>query len=144
MLSIHRLVFRMVPLVFIALLCGCGADDRRASIYGTITVDGEPLQTGTIGFIPSGENKGPASGASIVAGSYKIPKEKGPFLGTNLVMITSYKSSGRMVPTIEDRGGPPIAEIAQFIPERYNDASELERNVVPGKNEFNFELETGG
>ena len=49
-----------------------------------------------------------------------------------------------MVPNIEDRGGPPIAEIAQFIPDRYNDASELERNVVPGKNEFNFKLETGG
>lgn len=141
MFTMQHLIFRLALVLIISSTCGCGGEVRRAAVSGTITVDGTPLTKGSIAFVPSGENKGPAAGAKIINGSYVVAQEKGPFIGTNRVMITSIKPSGRMVPDIENPGGPPIAEISQFIPARYNDESLLERDVAKGKNEFHFELE---
>ena len=132
----------LIPIMLITIAAGCGGDVRRASIHGTVSVNGKPLADGTIAFVPSGDNKGPAAGATIVNGSYKVLQENGPFVGTNQVKIISFKPSGRMIPDIRNPGGPMIEEVSQFIPARYNDQSTLERNVTKGKNEFHFTLNT--
>jgi hypothetical protein len=133
-----------------ALLAGCGGPSdewERASASGRVTLNGEPLKTGTITFFPIGDTRGPAAGGEITDGEYSIDDAAGPVVGTNLVQIRSVQKTGRMVesPTAVEADGPHVEgrlveEYAEAVPPRYNTYSELERQVRPESNQFDFEL----
>ncbi|WP_437193795.1 hypothetical protein [Planctomicrobium sp. SH527] len=69
---------------------GCSGGDSvsKVSVNGRITLNGEPVQSGVITFLPAEGVNGPSSGAEIVAGDFSIPKEKGPAKGLHLVEVT--------------------------------------------------------
>jgi hypothetical protein len=136
--------------LLVTVLAGCGgpADEwPRAAAGGRVTLDGQPLKTGTITFFPAGATRGPAAGAEIVDGEYAIPAAEGPVVGMNRIEIRSVQKTGRMVesPTAVESDGPYVEgllveEHADVVPRRYNTYSELERDVRPDTNEFSFEL----
>jgi hypothetical protein len=138
MTALHR-----TWVTFVALAClaaaGCGkGNDGRSSVTGDVTFDGEPLESGVVTLIPGPGTKSPSAGAEIVNGKFTIPESGGPQPGSFRVEITASRKTGEQ----RDEGGMVgmIDVTEQYIPERYNKASELTVDVDPGANKLEFEL----
>lgn len=107
-----------------AMLSGCGgADIDRVGVSGTVTLDGQPLENGSILFLPKGE--GPSAGTQIENGRFAIAPSDGPSPGNYRVEIRSFRGTGQMIPD-DDLPGQMVERRDQIIPARYNHASELE------------------
>ena len=125
----------VITLLVVIVCSGCGrGNPNRAEVHGTVTLDGQALDQGTISFLPSGQTKGPAAGASIVDGSYSISADAGPAIGTNRVEIRSARATGGRLPN----GDPAIDE---FIPSQYNTKTKLTVTIEPGGNIADFPLQ---
>ncbi|MBU4271497.1 MAG: hypothetical protein KKA28_06500, partial [Planctomycetes bacterium] len=80
---------RLLPALFLLpLLGGCGGS-RLVEIGGAVTYDGQPVQKGTIAFLPSDGN-GPTAAAIIAEGKYTVKVAPGP----KQVKIEGYKIVG--------------------------------------------------
>jgi hypothetical protein len=126
---------------YLFLTAGCGGDSRRQAIEGTVTLDGQPLETGQISFRPQPGSPGPTAGAPIAQGRFSIKPKGGTFAGGFRVEITASRPTGRKVP---DRfTGSPVDEISQYLPAKYNTQSELTAQVkAEGPNRFEFTLDS--
>jgi len=128
----------LFPVAVLALLlAGCGSD--LASVTGTVTYDGKPLQTGTVGFFPVGA--GPAGYGSIQPdGSFRIRTGQQAGLPPGEYRITVQATGPIPEPTPENL--EPVPE--SIIPERYGnqDQSGLTFTVKPGSNEVPIELQS--
>lgn len=129
----------MCLLVFVA---GCG--DSGITIHGMVTVDGQPLETAEIKFFPLADVNGESIGAAVANGEYEIPSTQRIKEGEYQVQIRSYRSTGKKVWDGMGDGENKVMvdEFRQFLPNRYNDASELKVALKQGDNEFNADLQT--
>lgn len=118
------------------LLVGCSEPPTTAEVTGSVSVDGVPVEDGSIGFFPV-DGKSPTAGAAIEAGHYTAQV---PF-GISKVEIRASKVIGEK--KLYDTPDSPVQSIlAEALPPRYNDESELQMDVALGMDEQNFELET--
>ncbi len=80
----------------LVLLVGCGEKGpKRYDISGKVTYGGQPIPAGSITFIPSGGNQGPAGTAIIEDGSYDTGSDgTGHVGGTHRVVITGLSGAG--------------------------------------------------
>ena len=86
---LREAAFAAVSLVLLALP-GCSGSKEgpiRASVTGTVTFDGKPLEKGTIRFVPLDGAGGPKTSTSIEAGTFILPAEAGPTMGEHRVEI---------------------------------------------------------
>jgi hypothetical protein len=123
----------------VLLLTGCGPADR--SVSGTVTFQGQPLDTGTIQFYQTGASSVVSAGATINGGKYEIPNDHGLKPGTYLVRITSPEVGGaaNAKATFEK---PFPAGLRERIPAKYNTQSKLTVDVRAGeKSRFDFTLD---
>ena len=134
MLVIRRFVVSGALLSFLLIAVGCGGAPEgppRASVSGKITLDGQPVEGGTIYFVPE---KGPMASATIAGGSYSISAgERGPVLGKSTVKVEWYRDSGK-----KDSGGAAISE--QAIPVKYLGMTALSVEILAGLNTHDFTL----
>ncbi len=84
-----RFVASIVTLGVIPLLIGCGAESSdTVTVQGNITVDGKPIEQGSITFL-SADGETPSSGGVIADGKYTaevVPGEKTIMvLGTKVI-----------------------------------------------------------
>lgn len=147
-------------LLGMAATLGCGSDRPTiAVVTGTVTMDGSPVPTGEIRFIPLG---GRMAMGEIVDGKYSLgtfAQNDGALLGSHVVTITAMKI-GRA------KGGPPepgpdaspeeikawndtlegasVVNVKWLVPERYSDhtTSGLTAEVEQGTNQIDFPLTT--
>ena len=144
-----RKSFALIVLCLTFLLQGCGSSDQPelGEVTGTITFDKQPLVGVAVVFQP--ENGRPARGMTNAEGKYEliyIRQTKGSKVGPNRVEIAPSEAgeaeeaaSGGEEPEAgakKSKSGKPT------IPARYNVRSELTADVKPGKNTFNFDLES--
>ncbi len=119
--------------------CGDGGPDI-ATVEGTVTMDGKPLEGATVVFVPPGGR--PAGGPTDAKGKYVLNfsgGRKGAIPGENRVQITT-KSDPH---TAAD--GKPVPGKPETIPTEYNTRSTLKFDVKQGeKNIANFDLKSGG
>lgn len=129
-------------LVTTTLIClGCQKADplNRQAVSGTITLDGQPLESGSIEFSPV--DNGTFSGATIENGTYAIPKEKGLSPGAYIVRISAANADAEPVglPGESNKIAP------ELIPAKYNAESDLEITVqADSENTFDVDVKTGG
>ncbi len=121
-------------------LAGCGGGSigpEMVVVAGQVVFDGQPLETGSISFIPS-DGQGPTAGAEIVKGQYKTSVTPGP----KRVEIRSTKVVGQRK-TYEDMPDSPTVDVVEeLIPPRYNAESDLQHSVAKGKSAaVNFKLD---
>jgi hypothetical protein len=126
---------------FSAFVAGCGGGGiERVEVSGTITLDGKPVESGSVLLIPLQD--GPTAGRAFTGGEFHIAESDGPSPGPYRVEITAFRGTGDMIP---DGDFPDQLEERQeqYIPPRYNDQSELEVQVsAEGENHWDFELKS--
>lgn len=118
-------LFGCFVVTFVFAGCSKPAADI-APVQGRVTLDGKPLASAQVTFQPTG--KAPGIGSTDQDGHYELSYKRGVNgapTGVNRVYIRPYAYG---------------AEKGRTLPERYNNNTELEREVKPGPNEFNFDL----
>ena len=136
-------------LIFVAgLTLGCGGVKDtlgRQAVSGEVTLDGTPLEYGTIRFEPFGASgKTTATGGIISKGRYSLGAADGLPPGKFTVSISS--TGGPPKPTTTDpveamNAAAKEAVPEEKIPERYNTATEQVVEVEKGKpGKFDFKL----
>jgi hypothetical protein len=116
-------------------LTGCG--DSSNAVRGRVTIDGQPVESGSITFEPA-DGQGQATGAMIKVGSYELTGAQAPGPGAKTVVIQASRKTGRTV-----KAGPPFPPEHMIEEEeqlRYDGPSALQAQINPGNNECNFEL----
>lgn len=131
---------RLVLCLTLVAPMGCSkpTEFQRAGVVGTVTLDGQPLEEGTISIYPDVKVKGTLVQTKIVAGKFSLTKQDGPATGANRVSITATKKTGKKV----SNDGVESDETIQYIPWQYNEETTLRADVKPepAKNEFVFDL----
>jgi hypothetical protein len=141
MLSGCHIRMAMLLMVLACLGCGAGNPLDLQAVSGSVTLDGKPLEQGSIQFVPQDNAAGLLSGALITAGTYSIPQDKGLPPGKYTVRISSAAADR----SSSASSGPPGAEsrvpAKERIPARYNSQSQLAAEVTAeGDNTFDFPL----
>lgn len=142
----------LVVLSVVALsLGGCGSKGDRpelGQVTGTITLDGEPL--GGIAVVFSPDSGRPSRGRTDSQGQYEltyIGQTLGAKLGHHRVEIAPNEEGED---ELEDANAGESTAPAQpqskpgkvKVPARYNTKSELQADIKPGANVFDFQLES--
>ena len=126
------------------LVLGCVAlalwflRESEPTVTGTVRLDNELLTTGSIAWIPIEGTPGPGGGGGInKEGKYEIKRSLRP--GRYRVEIRSTRTLQRKVlnPTVP---AELVDEEVSVIPEQYNTRSTLIREVSPGSNVWDFDL----
>jgi hypothetical protein len=128
----RKFVFFFAILTFSSILIGCGND--RLGISGTVTIDGQPLQMGTINFRPAEGGSGNSAGAGIVDGKYEVVSDKGVKPGTYKVTIQGFRQTGRKVRDAQ------MGMVDETIPIAFKEANQLEVTVDSSNRTHDFEL----
>lgn len=117
---------RLLLAFFLVLLpCCAGCSENgppRVPVSGRVSIDGKPLEQGTILFVPELGTPGPKSGAEIVKGEFALDGEQGPGIGKLRVKIQNSRDANA---ARYDRPPELIEQSPTPIPNRYNSHSEL-------------------
>jgi hypothetical protein len=122
---------------------GCGGAARdRVAVSGAVTFDGQPLSTGQVVFEPRAQGR--MAIAQLVDGRYSIAAQRGPTAGEYIVRITASRTTGEKATGGPTSGNELRDVYAQFLPAKYNEASELVVQIDPSKGdvEQNFDLQS--
>ena len=124
---------RGVAALLLCMTLGCGSDGMIVA-SGSVTCDGKPLADGAISFCPFDKNIAP-QGGRIRDGSFQLRCRPGKYRVE--ILASRPKEGGQEL-------SPGMIPFEQYIPARYNDASELEAEVsTKSRQEFTFDLRSG-
>lgn len=134
---------RSNPLLSFGLIAlaavGCGQGGGDATVEGKVTIDGFPLESGSVVFISAGSKKmSAASGAIDELGNYKLVIGRGSELDSG-EYLAQVKAVG---PSTEREGGGPPLPGPLLTPAKYAKAetSGLRYRLRPGKNVIDIAL----
>ncbi len=135
-MQVPRIAVGICCLGLIPLLVGCG-DNGRPTVQGAVTLDGKPVDTGSIAF-RAVDGKSPTVGAFISRGRFRqqVPA------GSMRVEITSSVRVGKKMAKSLDGSPIEIDVIEEQIPEHYNRKSTLVLDVKPGVNQIQYDLKS--
>jgi hypothetical protein len=128
----------LLPGYVLATLIGCGG--KPASVSGVVTLDGKPLQRGTVGFTPVASGMR-AAGVIDSDGSYSLStnRDAGLEIGEYLVTVVSRE------PGPENAQGPPMPG-PYITPQHYavESTSGLKFKVDGGSNTIDIAMTSDG
>jgi len=128
-----------------ALIAGCGGgtdDLPRQAVSGEVKLDGAPMKSGMIQFMPTETGDSTTGAAGIADGKYAIPTSEGLVPGSYQVSVTSDPTPSAGQPT-SLMPGDPLPPPKETIPSMYNSKTTLTAEVTKeGPNTFNFDLKT--
>lgn len=125
----------VVLLALTAVGCGGGDSLNRGAVSGKVTLDGQPIETGSISFWPTDGTQGPMAMGQISASQYTLEAKVGPVVGKHSVRIEAFRDTGK-----KNDGGSPIVE--QVIPPQYNAQTTLKVEIKQGANAHDFALKS--
>lgn len=130
----NRFMLLLAGLVSCTLTAGCSRDTKRGDISGTVTLDGQPIKSGLIRFVPAAGQTASAD-TNIEDGKFsaKVPP------GDKTVQISASKVVGKKK-VYETPDSPTVDIVQELIPAKYNLQSTLKFTVAPGSQEKSFEL----
>ncbi len=124
--------FRILLLTFLATTIGC-ADDGKYPVSGTVTWEGDLIpadQNGFVTLMPVDASVAPDAGPIEADSTFSFRASP----GDKRVEIMISRPVGKKV---EAMG---MAAQEQYLPERYNEKTELTTTIVRGNNKLKFEL----
>ncbi len=106
---------------------------------GMVRLDGQPLPTGWIRFVPLAETPGPDAGAAIVEGKYRVVK--GLEVGEYRVEIDGTRKSPKKVRDPFGFGTRLVQDEVPAVAPEFNQNSKLMRMINRGSNTLDFDVE---
>jgi len=128
------MLLSVAAIVTFAAVTGCSGDKKHAVVAGTVSLDGAPVKSGLIRFVPA-DGRTASADASIEDGKYsaKVPP------GEKIVQISASKVVGKKK-VYETPDSPTVDVVQELIPDKYNLQSTLKFTVAPGSQEQSFQL----
>jgi len=117
---------------------GCG----RVDVGGRVTLDGQPVDGGSISFLPEDPGRRPAW-TTIREGRYAIAGKAGLAAGRHRVQIRWPRPTGRKQPALPPATGD-VEALEEAFPPEYNTASRLTATLVKGRNTADFDVVSAG
>lgn len=112
--------------------CGGGPSYPHATIHGSVTLDGKPIENGKITYIPlASAGAGSGGSATIAGGKYEL---SGVPIGQANFTFSALVETGRMVEDL----GKQVPERVNPIPAIYREAG-VARDIT-SSGEQNFDL----
>ncbi len=139
--------FAVLGFLFLPVVVGCGGDGLdRVPMEGTVNLDGQPLERGSIRLSPKGEFKGADVATKIVNGRFQFDTQNGPVVGLHRVEILSEQKFPDPSELDTEQGPKPVsADMIQ--PQRvhasFNVNSKLEADTSLKKS-FEFNVTSSG
>lgn len=121
--------------------CGDSTVDKRAEVFGTVQLDGKPVENGAISFVPTEGNSGPSAGGAITDGAYRVSRAQGPPFGKVRVEFNGLRKTGKKVQG-KFGGGKTEDEFGELFPPKFNIESTVVRELQPGANAIDFDLKS--
>ena len=128
----------LLLLASIGLVAGCGPGDGLITISGSVTLDGQPVEDGSISLMPV--NGGSMGGGLIENGYYTAKSSPGEMA----VQIHAHKMVQKKNPTREEIERGLTEDSVSIIPDVYNRQSKLRITVAPDQRSFEFNLTKDG
>jgi hypothetical protein len=122
--------------IAVLLVAGCDSNPTAGDVHGMVTLDGAPLEDGTIRFTPL-EGKVGTAGGVIKGGQFSTTVP----VARHRVEISAAKVVGG-AEAAEARHSDANYTAIQLIPSKYNTKSELTLDVKSGLNEPRFDLKS--
>lgn len=112
---------------------GCGPRDPRVTIRGSVSLDGKPVSSGQVIFIPS-ESTLTAGGGALKDGQFTVLVHR----GSHRVKVEAYAEERRTT----DPNEPPESAVVyrSIIPQRYNEKTTLTFDVQSPSDRPEFAL----
>ena len=120
-------------LALLAVLSGCGGDDKFGTVSGTVLVDGQPVKGLEIIFEPQFAGGAPSIGFSDERGKYTAmftADRAAVMVGQHIVRVSGVQY------------GEGTTNVLAKIPPRYGPESELVVDITPGSNTYDINIET--
>ncbi len=126
-------------LLLAAVACaeGCAKQANKGTVSGSVTLDGQPLPTGIIRFVPSDGGTSTADG-QIKDGRFSVNVPP----GDKRVSISAQKVVGKKVAS-QMPGSPMLDVTEDIVPDRFNKHTTLTYTVTLGPQERDFPLTSG-
>jgi hypothetical protein len=126
-----------------AALAGCGGENPlgRKAISGKVTLNGQPLENGTIEFAPQVEG-GVSSGGIISGGAYSIAAEQGLPVGKYRVAIVDQQPAAPLPPGHKPGDDLPPPPKPQIGPEWNTQSKQTIEVKKEGPFQFDFPVTT--
>lgn len=144
--AVMRTLRLFMLLAMLLLASGCDGGPQRAPVSGKVLLDGKPLNTGTVIFVPQGGGL-TAKGDIESDGSFRLRTDgeyDGAVLGSHYASVRAFESSGNYVPNYGggDIGSKKSSDSGELVPAHYMDptTSGLAYEVNSGDNVFTIEL----
>ncbi len=120
-----------------SLVAGCDSQ-QQLPVYGEVRFEGQPVEVGQIAFYPSSQLAGSPAASDISNGAFVFPGSEGLRPGKYRVHITAFRKPKSNESVF---AGIPLELPEQYIPTKFNDATNLEVEVqLNGNNHFEFNL----
>lgn len=118
------------------LLTGCSESTTHGVVNGSVTLDGKPLEEGTVRFVPI-EGESQTASAMITDGKFEseVP------VGKVRVEYSAPKVMGKKK-MYQTEDSPTVDIVGELLPERYNVRSEVVLSVEPGQNAHEIDLQS--
>ena len=126
----------LVVLLGLSGVLGCDKSVKEATIHGMVKLDGDPVETGTIQFLPV-DGKTPSAGVAIKNGYYEAAVP----VGKHRIEIRYPKVVGSRK-LYDTPDSPMVDETKEQVPEKYNLHSKLVEDIDGKKSEVNFDLKS--
>lgn len=131
-----------VVVAVVLLAAGCGKDDGRLSVSGTVKMGGQPIKDGAIVQLIPQEDQGTEGQAMTAGGGFTMPKENGLKPGKYLVKMIL--ADGKPGAAGGDAPGPTGTDLMSkdLIPPKWGSQSKETVTVTKeGPNKFDFVIE---
>jgi hypothetical protein len=129
----------LICLLSAGCLTGCSSDAKFETVTGAVTLDGKPIEQGTISFesMSAGGAVGRRITTAIREGKYRFEAADGPNTGRHKVFISAFRElSASTAPAGKAGKGEQFVRDStttvrqNYIPEKYNKKSSLTVEVA--------------
>ena len=132
----RRRAGRLLAALVLCVVVGCGNTKGTFAVSGTVSVEGQPLEQGSISFVSATPGSRSSTGGAIANGKYSIAAEDGLVPGTYRVTISAADMSNATAAGLPANG----LAFPSLVDPAFNRANHEIEVTSEGPNSFAFDV----